>query len=178
MAAILAFIAEIESRSANPTPVLLLSSFGFILSVIGFMVVISLSLGYAHYIGDITMILYYWDKMEFYRHPKKPATFRDVHRRFFEITIVLFTVLFLFYLSRTWEPLAVLHEHPIWLIGISIIILIHIEGVYRWKFEKYATECARFKKALQNDFEGKYRDDWENWFKKPSARERIIEDAK
>lgn len=184
VSAILIFIAQIESRSVNPTaasPTLLLSLFGLLLSVIGFMVTVSLSLGYDHYIGDITMILYYWDKMEFYRHPGKPATFRDVHRKFYEITIAFFAVLILFYLSRDWTFLVLFREQSALLIVIFIIIYAVIEVLYQWKWEKYATECSRFKKALQYDFEGKYRQDqeeWETWFKKRGARKRIIKDAR
>ena len=136
-----------------------------------------MTLGYLHHITDIVMIYYYWDKMEFYRHPKKPIRFGNVHRWFYEITIALFSVLSLFYLSQAWEPLAVFHEHPIWFIGVSIFIFVHIEGIYQLIWKKYFEKCMLFIRALRNDTEGRYRD-WDKWFKDLNFRTKIIEDAR
>ena len=165
----------------------LLAFFGLILSVIGFFVVTALTLGYLHHITDIVMIFYYWDKMEFYRHPGKPALFARAHRWFFEITISLFVILLLVYLPQAGISLPHFHENPPWLIATFIGIFIVIEGLYRCEWEKYSSDCVRFKNALQNDFDGNYRKKWEKWFKDPryvritlnaeEIRERVIDDA-
>ena len=183
LAAILVYMGEIGSREdIGFGSIFLLASFGVILSIVGYLVVIAVSLGYDHYIGDITMILYYWDKMEFYRRPGKPVTFRKVHLWFFEITIVLFSVISLYSLFQ------VLRENPLWLIPVSIVIFVFVKAFYHYRWEKYSTECALFKKALQYDFDGKYREKWDEYFKDPrkfigkktitaeEIRRRVIED--
>lgn len=178
LAAILVLIGE---NVLDKFSSLLLASFGIILSLIGYMVVIAVSLGYDHYIGDITLILYYWDKMEFYRRPGKPITFRNVHRWFFEITIVLFSGFILHYLFQTFNV------DSVWLIPTSILILAAVKAWYHCNWKEHSTECARFKKALQYDFDGKYREKWDEYFKDPrhgritigarEIRKEIIEDA-
>jgi hypothetical protein len=192
--AILVFIAEIGSgqqvntaQQTGLSPTFLLALFGFILSIIGLRVVVSLTLGYDHYIGDITMILHYWDKMEFYRRPKKPVTFRKVHRRFFEVNISLFAMLSLYYGAQQMSFLAVFHEHLILPVLAFFITFVVIEVLHQCRWERFSRECVQFKKALQYDFDGKYREEWNWWFKDPrhgsttirpeEIRERIIDDA-
>jgi hypothetical protein len=184
----------------------LLSLFGLLLSVVGFMVVITLSLGYSHYISDITIILYYWEKMEFYRHPKKPFSFREVHQRFFEIAIALFAMLSIFYAYYAYhgsensaycahhkceyKTLPALTLEQVALLATAfVVIFVFVELLYRWRWEKYDTEHSLFRKALQYDFDGKYRDEWSKWFTDPDPKYRntkfqekyrkdIIKDAK
>ena len=182
LAAILVYMGEMSSRD-NFGSVFLLAIFGIILSIIGYLVVIAVSLGYDHYIGDITMILYYWDMMEFYRHPKKPVTFRKVHLWFFEITIVLFSVISLYSLFQVFR------ENPLWLILIFIVIFVFVKKFYHRKWERYSTECSLFKEALQYDFDRKYRKEWPEYFKDPrkfigkekikaeDIRKKVIDDS-
>ena len=170
VAAILVFIGNAAyGGSRDFGSASLLAFFGLILSIIGFFIVNALTLGYHHHITDLVMIYYYWDKMEFYRHPKKPTHFSISHRWFFEITIALFVVLLLVYLPQAGISLPYFHENPPWLIVIFISIFIVIEGLYWWKWENYYSDCMRFKKALQNDLDGEYRkgDAWKEWFKDP-----------
>ncbi|KYK34626.1 MAG: hypothetical protein AYK18_13925 [Theionarchaea archaeon DG-70] len=178
VAAILVFMRKIcccEQPNSDLTLVLVI--FGLVLSVLGFQVMISLSLGYDHHITDIIMIFYYWDRMEFYRHPGKPFLFMSALRYFHEITIVLFAALTLYYGYLAWERLAVFHNQPVWLIGISLIIFAHVEGLYRWRWEEYIKDNWRFARALRKDTERRY-EDWDKWFKDPDFRRKIIEDAK
>lgn len=172
VAAILVFMGE-----ADFGPILALTLFGLILSVLGFMVVITLSLGYAHHETDIIMIFYYWDKMEFYRHPKKPFFFFNMQRYFYEITIALFAVLFLFYAFQSWTSLAVFPEHLVWPILVFAIAFV-IEGLYRLKWNQYFSECWRFDEALREDTERRYRQEWDKLKKDLNFRRKIIKDAK
>jgi len=178
VAAILVFIGQAGyNQQTDLGPMLLLALFGLILSVLGFLVVIALTLGYAHHIMDIVMIFYYWDAMEFYRHPKKPVHFMDAHRCFYEITIALFAVLLLFYLSQAWDAIALFHKHWILLIAFALIFAV-IEGLYRLRWKEHFSKCWRFINALQNDFEAKYRDNWPEWFRNPKysdSQEKIVE---
>ncbi len=164
VAAILVFIGNaIYGESADFGAAILLALFGLILSVIGFLIVVALSLGYLHHICDIVIVYYYWNKMEFYRHPGKPVRFGSAHRWFFEITIALFFVLIVLYsLQATvlpeprfihWLLLALL-----W-IGFSKII----EEFYKRKWKKeYVDECIDFMKTLRNDTTRIYMHDWPN----------------
>ena len=170
VAAILVFIGNAAyGGSRDFGSASLLAFFGLILSIIGFFIVNALTLGYHHHITDLVMIYYYWDKMEFYRHPKKPTHFSISHRWFFEITIALFVVLLLVYLPQAEKSLPHFYENPRWLIVTFIGIFIFIEGLYQCEWEKYTSECSRFKKALQSDLDREYRkgDAWEEWFKDP-----------
>ncbi len=179
LAAILVFSGKIEfNQQADFVLAFFLASFGLVLSVIGYFVVIAVSLGYDHYIGDITMILYYWDKMEFYRHPEKPATFRDVHRLLYEITIALFAALLLFYAclfyayraSEDCNSPTISLVQMILLIVAFIAIFSIIKILYHCRWKWYATECKNFKKALQYDFDGEYREKWDKYFKDPRRK--------
>ncbi|MBU7012406.1 MAG: UbiA prenyltransferase family protein [Theionarchaea archaeon] len=175
VAAILVFLGgKGFSQPADFVSAFLLASFGLIASLVTFLMIIAVSLGYDHYIVDITMILYYWDKMEFYRRPGKPVTFRKVHRWFFEITIALFATLLVYYASQKTAFLGVFNEH--W--GVPVltffIVFVIIEVLYQCRWEKYSSQCARFKKALRYDFDGKYRKEWSKWFKDPRCGKKTI----
>ncbi len=184
LAAIMVFLGETgSSESTNFVSAFLMASFGFILSVIGFQVVVTLSLGYDHYINDITMILYYWDKMEFYRRPKKPVIFRNVHRRLFQFAIALFVALSLYYASgataalggsRVIFLLGLLSEHWSFPMLTFLIIFLIIEVLYYCRWEKFSRECSRFREALQYDFKGIFREEWSGWFKNPRGGKKAI----
>ena len=137
-----------------------LSIFVLILSVLGFMMVIALSLAYEHHIMDAIMVFYYWDKMEFYRHPGRPFIFVSVLRRFYEVTTSIFVVLSLFCAFQDGTSSEVSYVHLILLILIFTITLIFIEMVYRCRWKKYFADNWRFKRTLQNDTTGFYRQDW------------------
>ena len=164
--AILYFIRKADcSYPRDIVPILLLVLFGLVLSIIGFLIVITLSLGYEHHITDIYMIFYRWNKMEFYRHPPKPIYFMNIHRWFYEITIALFAALLLYYGFDNWTFLVV-----------SVIIFVHIEGFYQLWWKKYIEECWEFEAALRSDTEGRYRKEWDKWFNPLDFRRRIVED--
>lgn len=152
---------------------LVLVLFGFILSVLGFQVMVALSLGYDHHISDIVMIFYYWKKMEFYRHPKKPVLFMSALRYFYEITIALFAALSFYYGYQVWDLLAIFHDRLILPFLIFILFLAHTDLLYRWRWEGYLKDTWRFTRALQNDTEGLYRD----WFKHLDFRTEVVKDA-
>lgn len=179
VAAILVFIREVDSgNQASSDPTLLLALFGLLLSVLGFLVVIALSLAYGYYITEIVLILYRWNTMEFFSPPKKPFSFMNVQRYFFEITIAFFAVLLLFLASQTWGSLLPFHEHPMWCVGVFVIISVIAELLYRSRWRKYVKDNWRFMAALRNDSTGIYRDNWDTWFKDLNFRRNIIKDAK
>jgi len=83
MAAILVFMGQIGfGEQTNLGPILLLALFGLILSVVGFFIVIALSLGHQNYIMNVVVILCCWGKSEFYRDWKKPVHYKEWHRLF------------------------------------------------------------------------------------------------
>jgi len=178
VAAILVFIGNAvygNNAQCNPADfklAVLLAIFGLILSVIGFQIVIALSLGYLHHITDIAMIYYYSDNMEFYRHPKKPVRFGTGHRRFFQSTIALFGALSILYIRQDTLQDATQPEPSLiyWALPalLWIIISVTIEVGYQCTWKGYSIDCVRFMKALQRDFEGKYRREWKYWFDHPS----------
>lgn len=162
VAAILVFLGQTDStQQIGIGPTFLLVAFGLILSIIGLLVIITLSLGYEHYITDITMILYCWDKMEFYRHPSKPVHFKTVYRWFFEITIALFAALLLYYVSQSRD----------WLITGFIIALIASEGIYQLWCKRYFDELYDFKMILKGDTGEIIWKKWDKWAKKTYFRD-------
>ena len=114
---------------------LVLAIFGIILSVIGFFITVALSLGHQNYIMNVVVILCCLRKSEFYRDWEKPVHYKKWHRIFFEITITLFVALSLYYGYQAWEGLAIFHNHPLWSTVLSVIILCHIEILYRWRWK-------------------------------------------
>lgn len=167
-----------SNEQLNIAPVLLLVLFGLFLSWLGFNVVITLTLGHLHHITSIVMIFYYWDKIEFYRHPGKPVLFMNILRRFYEFTFSLFVALLLFYISSFCVYLETLHTHPVILIPVAFIVFIVFDALYLYKWEQYSTDNWVFDSALKNDTEGIYRREWNTWFKDPDFRENILEDAR
>ncbi len=177
VAGILAFIAETyknNSTDLGPTP--LLAFFGLILSLVGFLITVALTLGHHDHKMNVSAILYYWDKMEFFVFPKKPFRYKTAHRWFFEITISLFAVLSLFYAPKSWNFLAIFQEQR-FLVITAIIILVFIEVLYQWRWEKYSIERFLFRKALLKDKKGKYRNNWDYWFEQPEFWKKITKDA-
>ncbi len=164
------------NQQLNFAPILILSLFGLVLSVIGFLVVISTELGYEHYITDIVMIVYYWDKIEFYSHAKKPIRFRIAHRLLYSFTIVLFAAIFAFFTLQI--VVSTLFYRNLILVLVILIGFPLIEAIYRWRWEWYFEEGRLFNNILKNDTEGIYREDWDRWFKDSNFREKIIEDAR
>ncbi|KYK34620.1 MAG: hypothetical protein AYK18_13895 [Theionarchaea archaeon DG-70] len=75
----------------------LLCLFLLILSVLGFRVVISQSLGHHNYIINVLMILECWGKTGFFKNPKKPFFLKRSCRKFYEATIAFFFTLFVFF---------------------------------------------------------------------------------
>lgn len=173
-----AILYVIGNTNFNPTRGLLLAFLGLILSIIGFFIVITLSLGYEHHISDIYMIFYRWDKMEFYRHPSKPFYFLDLHRWFFEITITLFSVLLISYGYQGLTSRAPSHGFLAVLTVMFVIIAYGIDKLYQIKWVRYVKECWDFEKALRNDTEGTYRKDWDTWFKDLDFRKKIANEAR
>lgn len=160
VAAILVFIGKIcESSTEELGPVylgsaLLLAFYGLVLSVIGFLIVIALSLGHQNYIMNIVVILNKWGKTEFYRDWHKPIHYKTVHRWFFEINIALFGVLLLFYGSS----LTIFQEHPALLILIFVCFLVIIDGIYRGFWGKSFEARKKFIEKLHPDFWEKPKD--------------------
>lgn len=154
VAAILVFMGNaVYAEPPDYGSAFMLTLFGLILSIVGFMIVIALSLGYLHHIVDIVVVYYYWDKMEFYRHPKKPVRFATWHRYFFEITIALFSVFFLFYILQV--------KTLVHLVSLWILIVFFTEVIYHYAWgKKYALKCVNFMKKLRNDTKGEYRSFW------------------
>ncbi|KYK34622.1 MAG: hypothetical protein AYK18_13905 [Theionarchaea archaeon DG-70] len=176
VAGILAFIAETYKNNPpdlGSTP--LLAFFGFILSVIGFLITVALTFGHHNHKMNVKIILYCWDKMELYVDPKKPVPYKRVHRWFFEFTVALFAVLsLLFYASKDWNSLAAFCEHRGWLIVALIGIFFFIEILYGVTWRKHSREQKRFIKLLQNDIEGYYRKNWKVLFRGPESWREVL----
>jgi len=111
------------------------------------------------------MIYYYWDTMEFYRHPAKPVHFVKLLLYFYEIMTALFAVLFLFYAPQIWTSLAPFHEHPILICVTFIVIYTGMEGLYQLRWKEYFVENWYFIRTLRSDIEGYYWSEWKAWFK-------------
>jgi len=162
LAAILVFIGQKGfSGETNLGFILLLSLFGIALSVIGFFMVIALSLGHQNYIMNVVVILHYWKKSEFYRDWEKPVHYKDWHRLFFEITIALFAALSLFYIFLAWFSLEVFIEHPIYaapFIIIWLVIFAIIEKLYQRKWKGEFDKRKEVIKALFPRFQKKIDD--------------------
>ncbi|KYK33277.1 MAG: hypothetical protein AYK19_14115 [Theionarchaea archaeon DG-70-1] len=153
--------------------------FGLILSVFGLLIVIALIQGYHIYIMNIVTICYRWDVMEFYANPEKAFYYKGIHRWFFEVSIVLFTALFLYYLPQIWNSSAPFHRYWISLIlVIAMIIWVGIKGLYHSIWRMRTWDCRDYTKALRKDVEGYYRNNWNTWFKDPKFWKKIAEDAK
>lgn len=151
VAAILVFLRQTDlNQQTDLSLTLLLALFALILSVLGLLVVITLSLGYEHYITDATMILYVWRKLEFYRHPAKPFHFKTVYRFFYEITIALFVTLLLYTKS----------QNLILLIVVFIVVVMVAEGIYRKFWKRYFDDLRDFRKKLKEDTGKKILTKW------------------
>lgn len=180
MAAILVFIGErYDTLNENFAPVLLLSVFGLILSVIGFSMVVAFSLGHKNYIMNIVTILYTWNMKEFYKDWEKPFHFKRVHRWFFEATFALFFILcvmlslrYVFQGSVTFEELLfrypivsvipgkVLFRYPTFLvIPAFFIVLGFVEELYQWKLEGEFKARREFIRMLHEGFQTKLNSD-------------------
>lgn len=167
-----------SGQETNPAPFLLLALFGLILSVFGFLIVITLSLGFDYHMSDVVMIYYFWDRTEFFRYPKKPIFFMDIHRYFYEITIALFAVLSLYHAHQICDLLELFHEKPFLHIVAFFAIIIFIEWLYRRRWPKYFGYIRQFMNVLRDDIEGTYRKDRDKWFRGPDFRDIIMADAK
>ena len=166
-------------QQTNFDLVLLLVSFALVFSILGFRVVIAFSLAFERHKRDIIMILYYWDKMEFKRHPLRPILFVNVLRYFYEITTAIFAVLFLYYLSQAWPAFGSFYQQSIPLMAfIPVYTFLCIEIFYRLHWERYFRENRKLIEILRHDIEGYYRRDWDKWFKDPDFSRKIIEDAR
>ena len=179
VAAILAFMRySCDGGLTDIVQTLVLLMFGLILSVLGFFIMISLSLGHQNYIMNIVTICYYWNLSEFYANPRKPVYYKTLHRWFFEITIALFVVLFLFYGYWGLTSSTPSTRSVVALIGAFIIIAYAIDKWYQKTWRKYSKERQDYIWALRNDTEGIYRKEWKPLFKKPEFWKEITEKAK
>ena len=155
IAAILVFIGEASSaKEPDLGLIVLLAFFGFVLSVIGFLIVVALSLGHQNYIMNIVVVLDHWEAKEFYKDYAKPLHYKIVHRWFFEIIIALFGVLSLHYVSKTRTSPEILQNPWILLIAAFIIIGI-IKALFRLTLQTAFDSRKQFKKEKHGEF-------WEN----------------
>jgi len=171
IAAILVFMGKGDNVSLlDFDPTLFLVLFGLILSVLGFLVVVAVSVGYEQYMLYIVMVFYSWNKMEFFRHSTKPVHFRTVHRCFYEITTAFFAVLSLFEVFQA----------QISFMLVFIAIFFTIEVLYQLFWKRYSKDRWLFTDILREDTKGEYRNDWEKWFRDPDKDfwRKIIEDAR
>lgn len=169
---------------------LTLSIFVFIFSILGFFMVIALSLGHKNYIMNILVILEFCNKTGFYKDPQKPFHFKIVYRWFYEITISFFAALSFFFASRVWptiseKVLSVLYR--VWRIPSSYgdaVLSILAFALTIFVFKLYYLICLgkHFKKrnefiaALQRSKGGIYRLDWDTLIGNPDL-DKIIAKA-
>lgn len=142
MAAILVFMGQIGfGEQVNLALITLLAVFGFILSLFGYYIMIALSLGHLNYILNIVVILYYWNKSEFYRDWEKGVHYKNYQRLFFEITIALFPAVLSFFVLRTLFLPDVFSESALFIIilvtiiGIWGILSVAFEKLYQWRWK-------------------------------------------
>ena len=155
MAAILVFMREISSNAGSNSELALaplLAIFGLILSIIGFLVCISLAMGHQNYIANIVVILHHWEATDFYRDWKKSIHYKDFHRMFFEIIAAFFVVLSLYYGHQIWNSLAVFKENSTLLLFVFILAFVHFEMCYRLVWKKEFDKRKDFIKKLHPTF--------------------------
>lgn len=180
--AILAFMSQMDyGEHMNRGIALSLCTFILIFSILGFLMVIALSLGHKNYIMNILVILNYWNKTGFYKDPEKPFHFKVVYRWLYEATIAFFAALtslfVLLCLNATAPKLS--YEHAILFVGVFFAVLAIMKQLYKLKWEKAFKDRDTFIRTLQECKRSVYREDWDQWFsKKKSGFWKEIKDAK
>lgn len=174
----------VHSDSPDFSSAILLALFGLVLSVIGFLITVALTLGHLNHKLNVMMILYSWSKTEFYIDPKKPVPYKTVHRWFFEITIALFASLLLFYSFKSWTYSTDREQTVLFILATVIIfgaifgvISYAIDALYKDRWRKYSRERVIFLKALRNDTERHYEGEWPNLFKPPKSLKELVKYA-
>ena len=151
VAVILVFMKQTCCQQTNPNLMLLIALFGLALSVMGFFILMALSLGHQNYIMNVIVILHKMGKTRYYIDWKKPVHYKDFHRMFFEIAIGLFAALFLFYGSHVWDSLVAFQNSAILILIVSVVFL-HIEAVYRLTWKKHFDKRKDFILKIHPDF--------------------------
>ena len=180
------------SNSLNYGLALTLSTFVFIFSMLGFFMVIALSLGHKNYIMNILVILEFWNKTGFYKDPQKPFHFKIVYRWLYEITISFFAALSFFFASRIWptiseKVLSLLYR--VWRIPSSLddaILFFLVFAIFTTGIKLYYLICLRkhfrnrdeFIAALQRSKGGIYRLDWDKLIGNPDLGKIIAKAEK
>lgn len=179
------FIGEIGfGERTNFGLTLVLSLFGLILSAIGFLTVVALSLGHQNYIMNIVTILKEWNATKFYKDYEKPVHYKIVHRWFFEIAISLFLVLSLFFVSQIYTfPKSLLG--PLFLLVVGIITIIVIKALFRLTWQKAFDSRSQFIEREYKCFwkEIPYKGSWKSrmfpWiFRKRKKTKKIRQEKK
>ncbi len=148
VAALLVFIGNaIYAKPPDYYSAILFTFFGFILSVIGFLIVIALSLGHQNYIANIVVILVHWNKQRFYKDWEKPLHYKEVHRRFFEIAIALFLMLLLFCTSQDKISFTSIRK-VVLLIAIGLVIARLCRFIFKKEFQDGKKVLIRICKIL------------------------------
>lgn len=182
--AILAFMSQMDFEKQIYRGIAVsLCTFILIFSILGFLMVIALSLGHKNYIMNILVILNYWNKTGFYKDPEKPFHFKVVYRWLYEATIAFFAALTSLFVLLCLEPpatdLELSYEHAILFVGVFFAVLAIMKGLYKLKWEKAFTDRDKFIRALQECKRSVYREDWDQWLsKKKSGFWKEIKDAK
>lgn len=180
LAAILVFIGEAGfDQSKDPSSLLLLALFGFILSYLGFEVETALSQGYMTYIMNIVTICYRWDLMEYFADPEKTVFYKRAHRKLFEITMGLFAALSVYYGPLVWVSHKLSIAYPI-SYSLSIVVFIIIYRGSEWWYEnRWKTrERESYIKALREHPKGDDRKRLMELFGKPKFWIKVVEEAK
>lgn len=180
MAGALIFMSKIDyDQPMNLLLALSVSLFLLILSVLGFGVVISQSLGFQNYIMNVLMILNYWKKTGFYKDPKKPFFLKRSYRYFYEITIWFFMAFSLFFayqfLSQNLDPTGLLYKVLISIPFRAFLIILLMAApfliemvLYRRRWKKYSMKRLLLIKALRNGI-GLYQPDWDKQFEEKDS---------
>jgi hypothetical protein len=175
VAAVLVFMRYVDyNKQTDLIIASLLIFFILILSVLGFQLVIALSLGHENYLMNIEMILNYWNKTGFYKDPEKPFHFKVVYRKFFETTISLFLALLVFCVLYICKILVLPHDHVILLttgfLTLFILIFIVVERVYKFKWKKEFDLREEFIKKIRSCKKGVYQYNWDQQFRKKDSK--------
>ena len=143
----------------------LLCLFLLILSVLGFRVVISQSLGHHNYIINVLMILECWGKTGFFKNTKKPFFLKRSCRKFYEATIAFFFTLFVFfafYAIKGKVPDTITFIQGIFFIVVFSFIYFFIEHVlYKYKWSRYSMGRRLLIEAIRKGEKKFYRPDWD-----------------
>lgn len=158
VAGVLAFMSQNHGQLpisvSNSNLFILLSAFLLSFSVLGFMVVMSQSLGFKNHIMNVLVIMNCWQITGFQKDPEKPIHFKKVYELFYRTAILIFTAFLAFYLFKNLACVIVL----------AFISIIVVEAAYRCICKSEFEKRDDFIKALRMIQGNVFQQNWDEQF--------------